>query len=76
MNRAVTVPEQRSEQQTVAEVYLAWQYLADPESDRQTYQFLGVFSSPELAREKTAQMENSGWTLQVVEACLDPEEVC
>jgi len=71
-----TVPEQRSEEQLLTNVYVAWQHRADPESGQHAYQFLGVFSGPEIAREKTAKMRGSGWALEIVQTCLDPEEVC
>jgi len=63
-------------QQPLTDVYVAWQYRADPESAEHAYQFLGVFSEPEIARQKTAKMQDSGWTLEIVQTCLDPEEVC
>jgi len=71
-----TVPEQRSEEQLLSNVYVAWQYRADPESAQRVYQFLGVFSTPEIARAKTASMRSSSWTLEIIQTSLDPEEVC
>ena len=71
-----TVPEQRSEEQLLTTVYVAWQHRESPESAEHAYQFLGVFSRPEIAQEKTASMRGSGWRLEIVQTDLDPEEVC
>jgi hypothetical protein len=74
-NRTLTarVPGQY---QPLSEVQVVWQYKDDPESAQRQYQFLGVFSTPELARQRTAGMQGSGWTIQVAQARLDPDDVC
>jgi hypothetical protein len=75
MARTATLPRQRSAERSLKDVYVAWEYRQDPEEGG-VRQFLGVFSSPKLAHEKTARMHDSGWTVQVVQARLDPDEVC
>ena len=57
-------------------VFVAWQYRDDPETARRELQYLGVFTSDELARSRTSMMRDDGWTVQVTPAQLDPDEVC
>jgi hypothetical protein len=75
--RALTsqVPGQY-QRQPAAEVHVVWQYKDDPETAQREYQFLGVFSTPGLARQQTARMQDSGWTIQIARARLDPDDVC
>ncbi|MGH3303447.1 MAG: hypothetical protein ACRDOK_17545 [Streptosporangiaceae bacterium] len=62
--------------QPVSEVHVVWQYRDDPETATREYQFLGVFSTHGLARQRTAGMRGSGWTIQIAAARLDPDDVC
>jgi hypothetical protein len=62
--------------QSVSEVHVVWQYKDDPETAQREYQFLGVFSTPGRARRRTARMHDSGWTIQIARARLDPDDVC
>lgn len=64
------------QRQAVSEVHVVWQYKDDPESAQREYQFLGVFSTPGLAYQRTAAMQGSGWTIQIAPARLDPDDVC
>jgi hypothetical protein len=69
------VPGQYRREQA-SEVHVVWQYKDDPETTQREYQFLGVFSTPGLARRRTARMQGSGWTIQIARASLDPDDVC
>jgi hypothetical protein len=62
--------------QSVPKVHVVWQYKDDPETAQREYQFLGVFSTPDLARRRTARMRGSGWTIQIAPAQLDPDDAC
>lgn len=78
MDQTQTLAERVPQQfQPMSEVHVVWQYKDYPEQAHRVYQFLGVFSTLELAVQRTAErMRGSDWTVEISQAQLDPDNVC